>query len=84
MKAKIIVGRGTATKEIEIVPSKWSGDSFRSYQEEVMEGVPESMKMSVGKGTQFLLASKYPKSKAKLPSGGYLLSIARGTATRRL
>lgn len=80
---KIVIQRGTAIREVEKTPSKWSGDLFLDYQKKKMLSLPSEVKIVTKHGVSVLKASEYPQV-PRLPSGGCVISTARGTATRIL
>ncbi len=83
MKSKILTHRGTQVLELEVGLPNWAGELFKVYQEERMASLPTNTIISTKRGTSTMKVSEYPKSDRKYPSG-LIISIARGTAIRRL
>ena len=75
---QIVVQRGTQTLELEVDPPNWAGELFKVYQEEKMALLPANSIISIEHGTSGVEASKYPKSRYKLPNK-LRISSARGT-----
>lgn len=67
MKRRIVTGRGTSFKDIEVGNSEWSGKSFAKYQKERMTKLPEKLLLSAGKGTGKKIAAEYSKLEPKIP-----------------
>ena len=84
MRAKILLERGTSSKEVDVEPSLWAGKGFYVVQEEFMSSLPKRKIISLGKGTGTILAGDYPKSFKKIPSGGFIVTTNKGTSSYRL
>ncbi len=84
MKSQITVNKGTQSLQLEVGLPNWSGELFKTYQEERMASLPTNTIISTKRGTAGVRSSVYPKSKyAPLPVG-MRISSARGTAIRTL
>lgn len=84
MKVKLVLEKGTAIKEFEDPVSIWAGESFLGYQKRNMASLPRDLKILTKRGTEGIKVSEYPHVKAKMPTGGCVISIGRGTGTRLL
>lgn len=84
MKAKRVLGRGTSAQELEILPPNWAGNSFLEYQEKKLASLPQETIVCTKRGTSTMKISQFPKTQRQLPDSGFIISTARGTATRRL
>ncbi len=84
MKTQITMNKGTQSLQLEVGLPNWSGELFKTYQEEHMASLPTNTIISTKRGTAGVRSSVYPKSKyAPLPVG-MRVSSARGTAIRTL
>ena len=83
MKTQITMRRGTQVLELEVGLPNWSGELFKTYQEERMASLPPNTIILTKRGTVGIKASEYPKSERKLP-GRVRICYARGTAIRSL
>ena len=84
MKMKLVVQKGTSIKEYEDPVSIWAGESFLGYQKRNMASLPRDLIISTKRGTGGVRVSEYLPAKAKIPTGGCVISIGRGTGTRLL
>jgi hypothetical protein len=84
MKSQITMNKGTQSLQLEIGLPNWSGELFKTYQEEKMASLPTSTIISTKRGTAGVTSSVYPKSRRTLVPVGMKISSARGTATRTL
>jgi hypothetical protein len=84
MKSQITMNKGTQSLQLEIGLPNWSGELFKTYQEEKMASLPTSTIISTKRGTAGVPSSVYPKSRRTLVPVGMKISSARGTATRTL
>ncbi len=84
MKSQITVNKGTHSLQLEVGLPNWSGELFKTYQEEKMTLLPKSTIILTKRGTAGLPASVYPKSRRMPVPIGMKISSARGTATRTL
>jgi hypothetical protein len=84
MKSQITMNKGTQSLHLEIGPPNWSGELFKTYQEEKMTSLPKSTIILTKRGTAGLPASVYPKSRRTTLPIGMKISSARGTAIRTL
>ena len=51
MKSQISMNKGTASLQLEVSLPNWSGEHFKTHQEERMASLPKSTIMSMNKGT---------------------------------
>ena len=84
MKTQITTNKGTQSLQLEIGIPNWSGEPFKTYQEEKMASLPKSTVISMNKGTSRVYSSVYPKSRRTSIPVGTRISSARGTAIRTL
>lgn len=84
MKVKLVLEKGTSIKEYEDPVSIWAGESFLGYQKRNMSSLPHDTIISTRRGTVGIMAPDYPQMKTKIPTGGYVISTARGTTIRLL
>lgn len=84
MKHQISTNKGTASIQLEVGLSNWSGELFKTNQEERMSLLPKSTTMSMNKGTTSVYSSVYPKSRRTSIPIGTRISSERGTTTRSL
>ena len=84
MKSQISMNKGTQSIRLEIGIPNWSGEVFKTYQEEKMALLPTSTIISTKRGTARVHSSMYPKSRRTPIPVGMRVSSARGTATRTL
>ncbi len=84
MKSQITTNKGTQSLQLEIGIPNWSGELFKTYQEEKMTSLSANTIILTKRGTAVIRSSVYPKSKRTLVPVGYRISSARGTATRTL
>ena len=84
MKSQITTNKGTQSLQLEIGIPNWSGELFKTYQEEKMASLPTNTIILTKRGTAGVRSSVYTNSKRTLVSVGYRISSARGTATRTL
>jgi hypothetical protein len=84
MKSQISMNKGTHSIQLEIGIPNWSGEHFKTYQEEKMTSLSANSIMSTKRGTTGISSSAYPKSRHTIVPAGYRISYARGTATRTL
>ena len=84
MKSQITVNKGTQSLQLEVGLSKWSGELFKTYQEEHMASLPINTIILTKRGTAGVRASGYLKSRrTPIPVGTRIIS-SRGTAIRTL
>jgi len=84
MKTQISVNKGTQSLQLEVGLSNWSGELFKTYQEEQMALLPPNTIISTKRGTAGIRSSRYLKSRrTPIPVGTRIIS-ARGTAIRTL
>jgi hypothetical protein len=83
MMTKLVIERGTATATLPKVYSIWSGQSFLEYQKKKMSSLPAKLAFSSKRGTSSIKLSDYTIVD-RLPTKGFVISTARGTATRIL
>lgn len=83
MSTKLVIKRGTSTEEVPKVYSIWSGQPFLEYQKKRMSSLPEKFSLITRRGTSELKMSDYAPVDKK-PDKGFVISTARGTATRIL
>jgi hypothetical protein len=84
MKTKIVVDKGTSVHEGEIKPAHWAGELYREDQKKKMSLVPYGTVLSILRGTSAMKLSEYPAVPKLVPLKGFVISTARGTATRIL
>ncbi|MGQ0638454.1 MAG: hypothetical protein ACT4N1_03750 [Nitrososphaerota archaeon] len=84
MKTKIVVDKGTAVHEGGIKPSHWAGELYREDQKRKMSLVPYGTVLSIRRGTSAMKLSAYPEVPKIISLKGFVISTARGTATRIL
>ena len=84
MKTKIVTDKGTSIHEGELKPSYWVGELFREDQKKKMSLVPYGTVLSIRRGTGTMKASEYPDVPKTRSIKGFVISTARGTATRIL
>ena len=84
MKSQISMNKGTHSIQLEIGIPNWSGEHFKTFQEEKMTSLSANSIMSTKRGTSGIRSSVYPKSRRTIVPEGYRISYARGTATRTL
>jgi hypothetical protein len=84
MKSQITMNKGTASLQLEVGLPNWSGELFKTYQEEKMASLPKSTVISMNKGTSRVYSSVYPKSRRTSIPVGTRISSGRGTAIRTL
>jgi len=84
MKSQISINKGTQSIQLEIGIPNWSGEHFKTFQEEKMTSLSANSIMSTKRGTSGIRSSVYPKSRRTIVPEGYRISYARGTATRTL
>ncbi|MGY5140598.1 MAG: hypothetical protein ACW9W9_04235 [Candidatus Nitrosopumilus sp. Bin_571-38] len=84
MKSQISMNKGTASLQLEVSLPNWSGEHFKTHQEERMASLPKSTIMSMNKGTSKVHSSVYPKSRRTAIPVGMRISSSRGTTTRTL
>ncbi len=84
MKSQITVNKGTQSLQLEVGLPNWSGELFKTYQEEKMASLPTNTIILTNRGTKAVRASGYLKPKRRsIPVGTRIVS-ARGTAIRTL
>ncbi len=84
MKSQITVNKGTQSLQLEVGLPNWSGELFKTYQEEQMASLPTNTIILTNLGTKGVRASGYLKSKRiSIPVGTRIIS-ARGTSIRTL
>lgn len=83
MSTKLVINRGTATEVVPKVYSIWSGQPFLEYQKKRMSSLPEKFSLIIKRGTSELKMADYVTVDKK-PAKGFVISTARGTATRIL
>lgn len=84
MKATILSEKGTSSKQVYVEPSQRTGREFYVMQEKDMISLPEKTIISLGKGTNKILAGDYPKNFKKIPSSGVTVTTNKGTSSYRL
>jgi hypothetical protein len=78
------MNKGTQSLQLEVGLPNWSGELFKTYQEEQMASIPTYTIISTKRGTAGIRLSGYLKSRRKpIPVGTRIIS-ARGTAIRTL
>jgi len=84
MKSQITMNKGTQSLQLEVGLPDWSGELFKTYQEEQMASLPTNTIILTNRGTKGVRASGYLKPKRRsIPVGTRIIS-ARGTAIRTL
>ncbi len=84
MKSQITVNKGTQSLQLEVGLPNWSGELFKTYNEEHMASLPTNTIILTKRGTVGIQASGYLKSQSTpIPAGTRIIS-ARGTAIRTL
>ena len=84
MKSQISMNKGTKTLQLEVGLPNWSGELFKTNQEERMALLPRSTIISMKRGTSRVHALVYPKSRRTATLVGTRICSARGTATHTL
>ncbi len=84
MKSQITMNKGTQSLQLEVGLPNWSGELFKTYQEEEMASLPTNTLILTNRGTKGVRASGYLKSKRRSIPFGTRISSARGTAIRTL
>ncbi len=84
MKSQISMNKGTGSIQLEVGLPNWTGELFKTHQEERMALLPKSTIISMNKGTTRVHASVYPKSRHTSIPAGMRISSGRGTTTRSL
>jgi hypothetical protein len=84
MKSQISMNKGTKTLQLEVGLPNWSGELFKTNQEERMALLPRSTIISTKRGTSRVHASVYPKSRRTEIPVGTRISSGRGTTTHSL
>jgi hypothetical protein len=84
MKSQISMNKGTQSLQLEVGLPNWSGELFKTHQEEKMALMPKSTVISMNKGTSSVYATAYPKSRRAPIPVGTRISSGRGTTTRSL
>jgi len=84
MKSQISMNKGTTSIQLEVSPPNWSGEIFKTNQEERMSSLSNNTTMSMSKGTTSVYSSVYPKSRRTSIPAGTRISSGRGTTTRSL
>ena len=84
MKYQITMNKGTHSLQLEVGLPNWSGELFKTYQEEQMGSLPTSTIISTKRGTVGVRSSGYLKSRRKPIPVGTRISSGRGTAIRTL
>ena len=84
MKSQITMNRGTQSLQLEIGIPNWSGELFKTYQEEKMASLSSNTIILTKRGTTGVRSSMYPKSERTPVPTGMKISSARGTSTRTL
>jgi len=84
MKSQISMNKGTHSLQLDVGLPNWSGELFKTHQEERMASLPKSTIISMNKGTSRVHSSVYPKSRRKAIPVGIKISSGRGTTTRSL
>jgi len=84
MKSQISMNKGTQSLQLEVGLPNWSGELFKTHQEEKMASLPKSTIISMNKGTSRVYAIAYPKSRHTSIPVGTRISSGRGTTTRSL
>ncbi len=84
MKSQITMNKGTQSLQLEVGLPNWSGELFKTYQEEHMASLPTNTIISTKRGTFGVRSSRYLKSRHTPIPVGTRISSARGTAIRNL
>ena len=84
MKSQISMNKGTHSIQLEIGIPNWSGEHFKTYQEEKITSLPANSIMTTKRGTDVISSSVYPKPRSRIIPVGYRINTAKGTATRTL
>jgi len=84
MKSQITMNKGTRSLQLEVGLPNWSGELFKTYQEERMASLPPSTIVSTKRGTVGVYSSRYLKSRHTPIPVGIRISSARGTIIRTL
>ena len=84
MKAEITTNKGTQTLLLEVGLPNWSGELFKTHQEEQMNSLPTNTIISTKRGTAGVHSSRYLKSRHTPIPVGTRISSARGTAISTL
>ena len=84
MKSQITMNKGTQSLQLEVGLPNWSGELFKTYQEEQMTSLPTNTIISTKRGTAGIRSSGYLKSRSTPIPVGTRISSARGTAIRTL
>ena len=84
MKSQISMNKGTESIQLEVGLPNWSGELFKTHQEERMSLLPKNTTISMSKGTTSVYSSVYPKSRRTSIPAGMRISSGRGTTTRSL
>ena len=84
MKTKIVTDKGTSVHEGELKPSYWVGELYRESKKKKMSLVPYGTVLSIRRGTSTMKISEYPQVPKIASLKGFVISTARGTATRTL
>ena len=84
MKSQVTMNKGTQSLQLEIGLPNWSGELFKTYQEEKMASLPRDTVILTKRGTARVHSSVYTKSRRTPIPIGMKISSARGTATRTL
>ena len=84
MKSQITTNKGTQSLQLEIGIPNWSGELFKTYQEEKMASLSANATMLTKRGTAGIRSSVYPKSRPRIIPTGYRINSAKGTTTRTL
>jgi hypothetical protein len=84
MKSQITMNKGTQSLQLEVSPPNWSGEPFKTLQEEQMDSLPTNTIISTKRGTVGVHSSRYLKSRHTPIPVGIRISSARGTAIRTL
>jgi hypothetical protein len=84
MKSQISMNKGTSSLQLETGLPNWSGEVFKTHQEERMASIPKSTIISMNKGTSRVYSSVYPKSRRTPIPVGTRISSGKGTTTRTL
>jgi len=84
MKTKIVTDKGTSVHEGELKLSHWAGELYREDQKKKMSLVPYGTMLSIRRGTSTMKISEFPHVPKITALKGFVISTARGTATRPL
>ena len=82
MKSQITTNKGTQSLQLEVGLPNWSGELFKTYQEERMASLPTNTIISTKRGTAGVRSSRYLKSRHTPIPVGMRISSARGTTIR--